>query len=71
MTDSAQQRSGSLAVISTSWQALFKTISSFFSAFEKQSRYLKVLPSRRAGILHIIVNCVHLFFKNEASYFFR
>ncbi|MCW8852308.1 MAG: hypothetical protein OQK44_06535, partial [Gammaproteobacteria bacterium] len=71
MTDSAQQRSGSLAVVSTNWQALFITFLSFFSVFEKQSRSLNVLPSRRAGILHIIVNCVHLFFKNGASYFFR
>jgi len=44
MTYSAQQRSGSLAVISTSLQALFKSFLSFFSAFEKQSRYLQSAP---------------------------
>jgi len=34
MTDSAQQRSGSLAVVSTNWQALFKSFLRIFSVLQ-------------------------------------
>jgi hypothetical protein len=69
MTDSAQQRSGSLTVISTNWQALFKTFLSLFPVFTNRANTQNMLPSRRAGILHIIVYCVHLFFKKWGKYF--
>jgi len=67
--NSARQRSGSLAVISTTKQALFKINLSFFSTLKTSLETYKCCPSRRAGIIHIIVICVYLFIKKAGSFF--
>jgi len=68
MTGSAQQRSGSLAVISTSWQALFNTFSSFFSAFSNRAE--SQMCSLHAGpAYYTLLLTVYIFFSKNREVF--